>query len=265
MNYILKITIMTMAVMSIALTMAKAANAKNSTKALTIKRLPHAIEEAKEVGKTFDRFGVPWNDIDCQNWKHTYPYKPTARFRIAHDGNNIYIEYSVKEDAVRAVNAKDQTAVFQDACCEFFLKLNNDNVYYNIESNCIGAILMQVGETATDREEADDDVLGSIGRWSSLGRKPFETRIGEQQWTLMLAIPVSALFKSNVKNLDGVEATANFFKYGSRLPKRHFLSWNMVGQDGKPNFHRTNRFGKIMFEGKNNHKNITVHQVTDNE
>ncbi len=215
---------------------------------LTVKRLPCGIAEAKSIGETFDKFRVEWNEIGYLNWERNYPYKPDARFRIAHDGRNIYVEYRVSEGAVRAMNDKDQSPVFQDACCEFFLKLNGEDTYYNIESNCIGAILMQAGVTNTNREEADEKVLGSIKRWSSLGKMPFDTRIGEHRWSLTLIIPASALFKSNVKSLDGMEATANFFKYGSRLPKRHFMSWNRVGQEGKPNFHQTGRFGKVKFE-----------------
>lgn len=217
-------------------------------KSLTVKRLPHGIAEAAEIHSALDSFAVEWNEIGCQNWRKDYPYKPEALFRIAHDGQNIYVEYHVKEDAVRAMNGTDQSAVFQDACCEFFLMLDGEDSYYNIESNCIGAILMQGGGGVNDgRTEASKEVLASIKRWGSLGKDTFDTRMGKQEWWLTLIIPASALFKSNVKSLDGVTATGNFFKYGSRLPKRHFLSWNEVGQTGKPNFHQTARFGKIRF------------------
>lgn len=221
---------------------------KNERQSLNVQRLPQGIAEAEEIHSSFDSHGVKWNEIGCRNWQRDYPYKPIAQFRIAHDGHNIYVEYHVKEDAVRAMNDTDQSAVFQDACCEFFLMIDGEDTYYNIESNCIGAILMQGGRQNGVRAEASKKVLGSIKRWSSLGKETFDTRIGEQEWWLTLIIPASALFKSNVKSLDGLTAKGNFFKYGSRLPKRHFLSWNEVGQTGKPNFHQTDKFGKIVFE-----------------
>lgn len=217
---------------------------------LTVVKLPHGINEAREIGDAMDSRGAEWHEIGCQNWRKDYHYKPEARFRIAHDGRNIYLEYRVKEDAVRAMNGADQSAVFQDACCEFFLMIDGEDTYYNIESNCIGAILMQSGRQGGSREEASAAVLKSIKRWSSLGKGTFDTRIGVQKWRLSLIIPVSALFQSELKSLDGVTATGNFFKYGSRLPKRHFLSWNEVGQQGKPNFHQTAQFGRIVFEGE---------------
>ena len=220
---------------------------EDKRQSLTVKRLPKGIAEAEKIHTVFDSQGVEWNEIGCQNWRRDYPYKPSAQFRIAHDGQNIYVEYHVKEDAVRAMNGTDQSAVFQDACCEFFLMMDGEDTYYNIESNCIGAILMQAGKTNTERTEADNSVLSGIKRWSSLGKKTFDTRVGEQEWRLMLIIPTSALFKSDIKSLDGATATGNFFKYGSRLPKRHFLSWNEVGQTGKPNFHQTKKFGRIIF------------------
>ena len=221
---------------------------RNNRLSLSVKRLPQGITEAEEIHSSFDSHGLKWNEIECSNWRRDYPYKPMAQFRIAHDGQNIYVEYHVKEDAVRAMNGTDQSAVFQDACCEFFLMLDGEDTYYNIESNCIGAILMQSGRQGSEREESSETVLKSIKRWGSLGKDTFDTRVGEQEWWLTLIIPASALFKSDVKSLDGVTATGNFFKYGSRLPKRHFLSWNEVGQTGKPNFHQPARFGRIVFD-----------------
>ena len=221
---------------------------KDERKSLIVQRLPQGIAETEEIHSSFDSHGVKWNEIGCSNWQRDYPYKPIAQFRMAHDGQNIYVEYHVKEGAVRAMNSTDQSAVFQDACCEFFLMMDGEDTYYNIESNCIGAILMQGGRQNGVRTEASDEELKSIKRWGSLGKETFDTRVGEQEWWLTLIIPASALFKSNVKSLDGMTAKGNFFKYGSRLPKRHFLSWNEVGQTGKPNFHQTDKFGKIVFD-----------------
>ena len=188
-------------------------NGNDKNKSLTVVKLQHGINEAAEIHAAFDSRGVKWNEIDCLNWRKDYPYKPEAQFRIAHDGQNIYVEYHVKEDAVRAVNGNDQSAVFQDACCEFFLMLDGEDTYYNIESNCIGAILMQCGRQGGEREDASAAVLKGIRRWASLGKETFETRIGKQEWRLTLIIPAASLFQSNIKSLDGMTATANFFKY----------------------------------------------------
>lgn len=247
-NMIKILTVMLIAMMT-GTALANGDNAgKNERKSLIVQRLPQGIAEAEEIHSSFDSHGVKWNEIGCSNWQRDYPYKPIAQFRMAHDGQDIYVEYHVKEGAVRAMNGTDQSAVFQDACCEFFLMMDGEDTYYNIESNCIGAILMQGGRQNGVRTEASDEVLKSIKRWGSLGKETFDTRVGEQEWWLTLIIPASALFKSNVKSLDGLTATGNFFKYGSRLPKRHFLSWNEVGQTGKPNFHQTDKFGKIVFD-----------------
>ena len=246
-NIIKTLAIMLMAMITGTACKAGENNGNDKKKSLTVVKLQHGINEAAEIHAAFDSRGVKWNEIDCLNWRKDYPYKPEAQFRIAHDGQNIYVEYHVKEDAVRAVNGTDQSAVFQDACCEFFLMLDGEDTYYNIESNCIGAILMQCGRQGGEREDASAAVLKGIKRWASLGKETFETRIGKQEWRLTLIIPAASLFQSNIKSLDGMTATANFFKYGSRLPKRHFLSWNEVGQAGKPNFHQPARFGRMYF------------------
>ena len=227
-NIIKTLAIMLMAMITGTACKAGENNGNDKKKSLTVVKLQHGINEAAEIHAAFDSRGVKWNEIDCLNWRKDYPYKPEAQFRIAHDGQNIYVEYHVKEDAVRAVNGNDQSAVFQDACCEFFLMLDGEDTYYNIESNCIGAILMQCGRQGGEREDASAAVLKGIKRWASLGKETFETRIGKQEWRLMLIIPAASLFQSS-------------------LPKRHFLSWNEVGQAGKPNFHQPARFGRMYF------------------
>ncbi len=114
-NIIKTLAIMLMAMITGTACKAGENNGNDKKKSLTVVKLQHGINEAAEIHAAFDSRGVKWNEIDCLNWRKDYPYKPEAQFRIAHDGQNIYVEYHVKEDAVRAVNGTDQSAVFQDA------------------------------------------------------------------------------------------------------------------------------------------------------
>ncbi len=41
---------------------------------------------------------LPSRGIACNNWANDYPYAPQAEFRIAHNGEAIFIRFDVKEN-----------------------------------------------------------------------------------------------------------------------------------------------------------------------
>jgi hypothetical protein len=63
-----------------------------------------------------------------------------------------------------------------------------------------------VGSGRSEREHATQDVMNSIRRWSTLGRLPFEERIGETDWEVSLIIPYTIFFKHEISSLDGKNA-----------------------------------------------------------
>lgn len=89
--------------------------------------------------------------------------------------------------------------------------------------------------------------MEKVSRWSSLGRTPFEERIGECTWEVALVIPYAVFFKHRITSLDGHTVKANFYKCGDELQTPHFLSWNPINIE-KPDFHRPDFFGSLEFE-----------------
>lgn len=215
-------------------------------KELKVKKIPVEINDPKGVPATLDQAKVEFQSIDVTNWE-AYPYKPEVKFRIAYTGTSILLEYVVKEASVRAKYGNDNGSVWTDSCVEFFSIPGQDGIYYNLECNCIGTILLAAGSGRSNREPATPEVMNKILRYSSLGDKPFEERIGETEWSVSLIIPYTAFFKSNVTSLDGKEIRANFYKCGDELKTPHFVSWNPIKTD-KPDFHRPEFFGKLLFE-----------------
>ncbi|MGL5262502.1 MAG: carbohydrate-binding family 9-like protein, partial [Bacteroides sp.] len=112
------------------------------------------------------------------------------------------------------------------------------------ECNCAGTILVGVGEDRDNRERASQDILNQVQRWSSLGREPFEEKIGECSWEIALIIPYSVFFKHQIEKLDNQSLKANFYKCGDELQTPHFLSWNPIDLE-TPNFHCPKYFGTI--------------------
>lgn len=145
---------------------------------------------AEQIPALFDAAQIPFQQIDCVNWKD-YPYTPDVKFRIAHTGDAILIHYRVTEKSVRAVAPADNGRVWEDACAEFFVQPIDEKKYYNFECNCAGTLLIEYGIPG-NREHAPLETVGQVERWASLGRIPFEERLGECSWQLVLRIPVSA-------------------------------------------------------------------------
>lgn len=201
---------------------------------------------AETLSALFDKENIEFHAIDNVNWKE-YPYKPEVKFRIAHTDNAILVNYQVKEKSVRAKYGEDDGSVWIDSCAEFFVIPAGDGVYYNIECNCIGTVLVGVGKVRNDRERAPREVTSRIQRWSSLGSLPFDERVGECAWELSLVIPYSVFYHHELNTLDGAEIKGNFYKCGDELQTPHFLSWNKIEIE-KPDFHRPDFFGNLRFE-----------------
>lgn len=193
-----------------------------------------------------DKENVAFQPIATVNWAE-YPYKPEVAFRVAHTDDAVLLHYKVTEASVRAKYAEDNGCVWTDSCVEFFSVPAADGIYYNMECNCIGTFLVGAGPERENREHAPQEVMEQVSRWASLGRRPFEERIGECTWEVALVIPYTVFFKHRIETLDGQSVKANFYKCGDELQTPHFLSWNPIRIE-KPDFHRPDFFGSLEFE-----------------
>lgn len=203
-----------------------------------------------EVKDKFDQAGIAWNAIDKVNWPE-FPYKPEVRFRIMHSETEIYLQFHVRENGVRAVYGTDAgSRPWTDDCVEFFMiPSDRDSSYYNLELNCIGHGILNYGPNRTERHRCGDEIISQIRRESTLGSEAFGTREGEQEWTLTVAIPkrLYAQADLDLTSFSGRTVRANFYKCGDDTAVPHFLSWNPIGVE-RPNFHTPEWFGEIRFE-----------------
>lgn len=182
--------------------------------------------------------------ISYQNWQEANDVH--VKFAIRHDEYSIYLIYQVEEPQVRAVNTGFNSPVWEDSCVEFFLAVGGDDGYYNFEVNAIGTILGAFGMNRHKRFHLADSLLSQIETSPSLGRKPIENLEQRTRWSMQLIIPIRVLHFSNIRNLTGVDAHANFYKCGDKLKKPHYLSWKPV-LSSTPDFHTPKYFGQIYF------------------
>ena len=186
-------------------------------------------------------------EIGCCNWPEEDPEAPKVEVRCVHTGNELFLRFDVEEKCTAALVDRDNGDVWTDSCVEFFVTFGTAG-YYNIEANCIGRLLMSHRLSKTDGVEmATPEVLAAIKRNPSLGRETFSERLGDNRWSLDLAIPVSSFFKDDLKDFSGVECRANFYKCGDNLSLPHFLSWKRI-ETTYPDFHRPEFFGSLKFE-----------------
>jgi hypothetical protein len=167
-------------------------------------------------------------------------------FGVAYTDDAILVHYRVEEQSVRAVAQHDNDNVWEDSCAEFFICPAGDGLYYNVECNCAGTLLVGVGEGRNNRELAAPEITKLIDRWTTLGRTPFDTREQPTKWELALRIPFAVFFRHNITSLDGLTLKGNFYKCGDKLPVPHFISWSPIGTP-QPDFHCPQYFGELKF------------------
>lgn len=120
-----------------------AINPQNSKmKELSVKKVSVANVPVESVPALLDKEKVAFQPVNTVNWAD-YPYCPDVEFRIAHTSDAILLHFKVKEGSVAAVAGHDNGPVWEDACVEFFSVPAADGVYYNMECNCTGTLLMR--------------------------------------------------------------------------------------------------------------------------
>ena len=209
-------------------------------------RLTLPENHVAQTGRAMDQAGLPFEAVAHAGWPQ-FPYRPSVGVRLAHTGHSLLLHYKVEEDCVLACNYRDNGDIWTDSCVEFFVSVAYDGLYYNIECNCICALLVGCGRDRHDRQRAEGQITSQIGRWSSLGRDPFPERQGTVSWELMLDIPYSVFFRHRIETLSGQTIRANFYKCGDHLSRPHYLSWRPIDTP-RPDFHRPGFFGDIVVE-----------------
>ena len=188
-------------------------------KELYVKKLALSVQQAAEVPAVLAKAQVVYQPIACVDWKEAYPYAPQVAFAMAYTNEALLLHYRVTEASVRAMAGRDNGPVWEDACVEFFSMPGGDDVYYNIECNCTGTLLIGAGSARSNRQHASQVILDQVSRWASLGREGFDERVGECSWEVWTGNrygPISISVVTNCRPL--------IFCPGARLNCRSLIS-----------------------------------------
>ena len=160
--------------------------------------------------------------------------------------------FRVEDQYVRAVAAEHQGSVCRDSCVEFFFTPGEaiSAGYFNLEMNCGGTMLLHfqviprqnsVPITPTDLEK--------IEVAHSLPRIIDPEIMAPTTWTVEYRLPneiLSHYFPNMKSPAPDVIWRANFYKCADATSHPHWLTWAPV-HHFKPDFHRPNEFGQIIF------------------
>lgn len=177
------------------------------------------------------------------NWE-SYPYKPSASFRIARSSTHLVIMYDVRGLDLRAVTLEDNGPVWEDSCCEFFVSDTSDGTYYNFELNCIGTLLASKRRSRNDADMFSQEQLSRITRHSTLERNQIEENGVIRTWGTALCIPFDLIGIDGNSLPESIKA--NFYKCADLAAHPHYVSWNRIDIP-QPDFHRPDFFGELKF------------------
>ncbi|MEG0795996.1 MAG: carbohydrate-binding family 9-like protein [Odoribacter sp.] len=183
--------------------------------------------------------------IACNNWSDSFPYAPKAAFQMAHNGQELFIRFSVQEDRTMALITQDNGDVWTDSCVEFFIALDESG-YYNFEFSCIGKALLGFRKERPTAVHASADIMHTIKRLANLGSTNFKEKQILTPWELTVAIPITALFRHQIKSWKGLTAHINIYKCGDHLSTPHYLSWKPIDTP-TPDFHIPRCFTEVKF------------------
>ena len=209
-------------------------------------RLPKGAD-MNQVLDWFKTSEIEENTVGEVAWKE-YPYCPKVSFKIAHNCDEIFLQFNVEEEGVRGTFECDYgSRPWTDSCVEFFMTPDPSKPdYYNVEMTCIGHGTFACGPNREERHNFDDSVISRIRRVASLGSKKIVKESGRCAWSLTLAIPFE-IYGLDGNAVSGKTMKANFYKCGDDMPVPHFVSWNPIGCPN-PDFHRPEFFGDVEFE-----------------
>ena len=179
---------------------------------------------------------------------------PKVQAKLAYDDEAIYVIFHVDDRYVQAKAKKHQDSVCIDSCVEFFFTpgKNVESGYFNLEMNCGGTMLfhyqLEPWQNSTALHAEDLDKIRVSHNLPQIV-DPEITQL--TQWTVSYRLPIAILQEYYPEELEppapGVIWRANLYKCADKTSHPHWLTWSPVNFE-RPNFHRPQDFGVLVFE-----------------
>jgi len=179
-------------------------------------------------------------------------HMPKVKAKMLYDDRNVYVIFRVEDRYVRAVARKDNDAVYEDSCVEFFFTPGSDLGlgYFNLEMNCGGTMLFyhQIarGQDVTAVTETHRDTVEVAHTMAKIVEPEITKPV---TWIVEYRIPVKILenYHATTKPAPGIIWRSNFYKCADKTSHPHWLTWALVDKS-EPDFHQPEFFGTLEFK-----------------
>jgi hypothetical protein len=216
----------------------------------------YQVEKLKQPMKIDAAWDKPeWKNIkavDITNYMGAVPgFKPEAQAKMMYDDKNVYVIFHVKDRYVRCLTKEINGPVWEDGAVEFFFAPDAAKplLYFNLETNCGGTPLMHFNIVPRqESKQLSKDDIRQIEIAHTLPQIIDPEMKEPVTWTLEYRIPLAMLEKYSAvtRPARGVEWRANFYKIAENNSNHHYITWSVV-QNDKPDFHKPEFFGKLIF------------------
>lgn len=168
----------------------------------------------------------------------------------------LFLLFVSNDDRIEATHTEPNSMVSKDDCVEFFAvpRPGESNDYFNLEINCVGAVLLRYGPECKTWDEVRAKPLAiveQIGRLEIYHSVPGPTKQAgpdDREWIIECKVPFEML-----RELAGVEQPgsgtvwrANFYRCGDMVGEAA-VSWQRLDENGL-GFHQPRKFAPMAFE-----------------
>ncbi|MFC1508410.1 carbohydrate-binding family 9-like protein [Candidatus Omnitrophota bacterium] len=181
---------------------------------------------------------------------HTSGVKEQTEAKIVWDNERLYFSFACDDKHIWAEHLTHFSAVYRDDCCEAFISPVPEGAerldYINYEINCIGSFLAGYHAKSRGKDQRFEDCYGlEIGRVIN-GTVNDDSDI-DNGWVLEFSVPFEHFseFDAEYPPKDGQIIYLNLNRLGGMTNIQH-SQWTASKTD-KPNFHRPQDFGKVIF------------------
>ncbi|MFC1552888.1 carbohydrate-binding family 9-like protein [Candidatus Latescibacterota bacterium] len=199
----------------------------------------NASEEDWSTAGPAGEFVFPW---------HESGEKEQTDVRILWDDEYLYVLFRCEDTNISAHYFQRNIAVSRDDCVEVFIAPNADNPlwYANYEINCLGTWLAGYHKGDINEYELPEQIL--VGR-SHKGTINNEDDTDEY-WIIELGIPFGSLinYEGQLPPVEGNIWGINFNRCGGDVNPQ-YSQWR-ASKTARPNFHRPEDFGRLVFSGE---------------
>ncbi len=193
---------------------------------------------------SFDEFlASDFYKLESYHWEAEIPYRPDTYCKIGVVNDELVALLKCYESSPKAVYINRDDPIFLDSCLEFFVApVENRSEYINIETNANGAYLCEFGKGKPERCFSKEltDVSPNVEAFSSKDEKG-------SFWGVKVRLTkdfISALYKTDKKNIMFTEIKANFYKCGDECETPHYLAFSPVTAL-PPGFHNPECFASF--------------------